>query len=237
MSKEPVTKESLQQKIEELSKEIELTEIELRQVQNEKYQRRQVLKELEQKNRDLISKKKQIEYKQGRLRKIIQEGEDAPSIHESKWGFHPCSRTHYQKLKYLRARFYEALRKEAAWKRWTRRKTTNRWSRIKIRNSDHQVIGYERTYPIQEPPRCPLFSRTVRGTSNAFERVKGVHQYRKHPDTLRNTFVDDMGLEKDFILAQPQEKLEDVIPLEIPERQLDRWIKEFLHLDFLEKRK
>jgi hypothetical protein len=236
MSKDPITKESLQRAIDQLSEEIHLTEVERRQVQNLKQERKKVVAELEQKNRELLSKQQQLGWKQDHLRRILKKENNAGEIYESRWGFHPCSRTHYQKLKYLRSKFYEALRKQAAWDRWSRKKTTNRRRMIKIRNSDRQVIGYERGEPIQEPPRCPIFSRTVRGTSNAFEHVQGVHMYREHPTTLRNTFVEDMGIEQDFLNAHPQKKIEDVTQVVIPEQQLDIWVQELMHLEFLSDR-
>ena len=231
MTKEQVTKENLKTTIEQLEQELHLIEIERRHIQNIKAGYRKLVTESEQKNQELLSKTRELERKRKRLTEIVKKGTDG--IYESRWGFHPCSRTHYMKLKYLRSKFYEALRKQAAWERWTCKEPINRYQILISQNDKRQTV-VKRGEPLQEPPRCPVFSCTAPGTTDCFKFTANVHRWRKHPYLAQNTFVMDMGIEKDFLRSHPQEKIEDVMPLEIPEAQLDLWIRELMHREFLD---
>jgi hypothetical protein len=73
------------------------------------------------------------------------------SVHQSKWGFHPCDRVIFKKLKELNKLSYLV---EASWAnhhRWQRKQPQNRIIRQRIKNSLGQTIGYEILGPAPEP--------------------------------------------------------------------------------------
>lgn len=77
----------------------------------------------------------------------------------SRWGFHPCDHETYLLLKLLHARYQAALRAHARWRRWFRKKPTNRVIRQYVcdtqgRKAGHDVVGRQ-----PEPRQCPLFGR------------------------------------------------------------------------------
>lgn len=53
------------------------------------------------------------------------------TITKSKWGYHPCTKEHYLKLKRLRHLHYQNIRATAKWKRWDAKLPHNRilWKR------------------------------------------------------------------------------------------------------------
>ena len=48
------------------------------------------------------------------------------NIHQSKWGFHPCSRETFLKLKKINYHILQAKKKAASWHRWKRKAKHNR---------------------------------------------------------------------------------------------------------------
>jgi hypothetical protein len=77
--------------------------------------------------------------------------------YKSKWGFHPCNREQFLKLKELNKLAFKAICQAAAWQRWNRKKPINRVMRPKIRNSEGHVVGYQAPIPLAEPPVSSMF--------------------------------------------------------------------------------
>lgn len=75
------------------------------------------------------------------------------STHQSKWGFHPCDRVIFKKLKELNKLSYEWEAKDRAYERWARKQPQNRVIRQKLRNSLGQPIGYKVLGPAPKPER------------------------------------------------------------------------------------
>lgn len=77
--------------------------------------------------------------------------------HKSKWGFHPCNKEQFLKLKELNKLAFKAICQAAAWHRWNRKDPCNRVMRPRIRNSSGQVVGYQASVPLDEPPVSSMF--------------------------------------------------------------------------------
>jgi len=73
------------------------------------------------------------------------------TTHESKFGFHPCDRETYMKLKKLNHWFFQAQQRAARWNRWARKDKQNRVIRRFIRNDKGQKIGCKIVGPMPEP--------------------------------------------------------------------------------------
>lgn len=84
------------------------------------------------------------------------------SAYQSKYGFHPCSKEFFLKLRRLNFLAFEARRQIAAWKRWDRKDPNNRrkfidgkdgWEGAKRNTIPKEHRVYE---PLPEPVRPPL---------------------------------------------------------------------------------
>lgn len=80
-------------------------------------------------------------------------------VYRSRWGYHPCNYATFLQWKELNQYYLRALRRFAAWKRWSRKQPQNRVIRRKRRNDQGQVIGKEVLGPRPEPALCPVFTR------------------------------------------------------------------------------
>jgi len=97
-------------------------------------------------------------------------------VYQSAWGFHPCDKETYMKLRKLNYWFLEAQRKAAEWNRWTRKDKQNRVIRKFIRNDKGQKIGAKIIGPKPEPqniksPFCEFWNEAV--DKNTFHRRIG----------------------------------------------------------------
>jgi hypothetical protein len=94
--------------------------------------------------------------------------------YQSRWGYHPCDYATFLQLKELNQYYQRALRRFAAWKRWSRKQPQNRVIRSRRRNDQGQVIGKEVLGPRPEPALCPVFTRReeVRRYSSDPERQR-----------------------------------------------------------------
>lgn len=79
------------------------------------------------------------------------------AVFQSRWGFHPCDYATFLKLKKLHARYWQALRQYAQWRRWQRKQPQNRVLRQWIRDAQGRRIGRRIIGPWPEPPLDPLF--------------------------------------------------------------------------------
>lgn len=82
-------------------------------------------------------------------------------IHKSSWGYHPCSRETYFKLKALNKLTYISEAQMGNWYRWRRKQPQNRVIRKKIRNENNQIIGYEIVGPAKEPSTSYFCGKSV----------------------------------------------------------------------------
>lgn len=82
-------------------------------------------------------------------------------MHQGKYGWYPCDRETYHKLKKLNMAWNKALQTKSRWDRWERKEPQNRVIRSKIRNSNGQVVGYQAAVPMTEPEICTLFCQKV----------------------------------------------------------------------------
>lgn len=73
-------------------------------------------------------------------------------MHQSKWGFHPCSLDEFRLLRKLWRVVLERRIRVAAWRRWSAKLPHNRVRRERIRGDAGRVIGYGVPAPIPEPP-------------------------------------------------------------------------------------
>jgi len=73
-------------------------------------------------------------------------------VHQSKWGFHPCDRETFQKLKELNKLYIQALHQKAAYERWERKEPHNRIMRVKLRDGSGNTVGYGAPQDRPEPP-------------------------------------------------------------------------------------
>ena len=85
----------------------------------------------------------------------------------SKWGFHPCSYSTYQKLRKLNSLYERALRLRADWDRWDRKQPQNRVIRKWKRDELGRKIGCEIVGPRLEPKLCPIFNNAGYGINHA----------------------------------------------------------------------
>ena len=82
---------------------------------------------------------------------------NAPEVHKSRWGFHPCTWKTFWKLKLIHKWYWQTAHAYANWKRWQRKLPQNRIIRRWIRDTSGRRIGYEVVGPRPEPAYCPAF--------------------------------------------------------------------------------
>lgn len=85
----------------------------------------------------------------------------ASHVHQSKWGWHPCDKEVFLKLKELNKIFVDALHKKAAWERWERKEPRNRVGRQKLRDSNGKAVGYGIPVPLNEPELNGLLEKQM----------------------------------------------------------------------------
>lgn len=78
--------------------------------------------------------------------------------HQGKWGWYPCDRETYLKLKKINKAYEEGLRQRAAWCRWAAKLPHNRVIRRWKRNEKGQRIGCEIVGPAPEPKMNALMT-------------------------------------------------------------------------------
>lgn len=103
---------------------------------------------------------------------------------QGKYGWYPCDWDTYKKLKALNMAYDKALREKAAWERWDRKEPQNRVSRVKLKNSAGEVVGYAAPVPQPEPELTSIFCKKV---------VKNVKWGKKggyYKDGKDETFVE-----------------------------------------------
>lgn len=90
-------------------------------------------------------------------------------MHQSRWGFHPCSHEEFRVLRELWRAVLIRRRQVAAWRRWNAKLPHNRVQRPRIRDSNGRVVGYALGVPIPEPPLPTVACRKVTRPSGKVE--------------------------------------------------------------------
>lgn len=136
------------------------------------------------------------------------------TVFQSRFGYHPCDKETYLKLKRLKKVFYEELKRFADWNRWNRKQPQNRVIRKWIRNETRQKIGCEIVGPRPEPslPKVFIARKKVYNTTGAgFEN--GMYNYR--------WTLDDYGLSEEIYNCRPKSSPQDVKPMRMTIEQID----------------
>src|SRR5262245_54240952 len=92
-------------------------------------------------------------------------------MHQSRWGFHPCSLDEFRELRDLWRAVLIRRKQVAAWRRWNAKAPQNRVSRERIRDPAGRVIGYRDPVPIPEPTLPSVACEKVACPSGAVEVV------------------------------------------------------------------
>ena len=162
------------------------------------------------------------------------------TVHESKFGFHPCNVDTYMKLKKLNYWFLQAQRRAAEWNRWARKDKQSRVIREFIRNDKGQKIGCKIVGPKPEPkniecPFCEFFKEqkdipfyrrySCERTPQTYWIDKGdikvnwgmlgpVAEYgERYYYYLTGLYVDSFGFDRDYQNAKRPTSKEKVQPL------------------------
>lgn len=98
-------------------------------------------------------------YKETTMNTVLEK-----AVHQSKWGFHSCSKEISKKLRFLNGVFAKAQHMAGAWERWERKLPQNRVVKRAIKDSKGIKIGTEVVLDAQgkpvewkEPQVCDLF--------------------------------------------------------------------------------
>jgi len=169
-------------------------------------------------------------------------------VYESKWGYHPCDRETYMKLKKLNYWFLKAQKRAAEWNRWARKDEHNRVIREFIRNDKGQKIGVEILGPKPEPqniegPFCNFHTAKennrygCRRTSQTYWLNKGDLQIEWETMRAKNgerycyhsgLYVDSFGIDRDYQNAKRPTTKESVQPLKNSVEQIDELYEKVL---------
>jgi hypothetical protein len=90
-------------------------------------------------------------------------------MHQSRWGFHPCSLAEFHELRALWRTVLIRRRQVAAWRRWSAKAPHNRVTRERVRDPAGRVVGYGPSVPVPEPPLPAVACRQVTRPSGRVE--------------------------------------------------------------------
>ena len=90
-------------------------------------------------------------------------------MHQSRWGFHPCSYAEFRDLRSLWLAVLTRRRQVAAWRRWNAKAPHNRVTRPRVRDSTGRVVGYALGVLVPEPPLPGVACRKVTRPSGKVE--------------------------------------------------------------------
>jgi hypothetical protein len=112
-------------------------------------------------------------------------------MHQSRWGYHPCSYTTFLQLKELTKLAFVARRHLATYERWARKKPSNRVARAILCNATGQKIGYGPSTPIPQPPKPQLpFSIAKMETAYRLARIPHATQELVKPLPFSEVEID-----------------------------------------------
>ena len=167
-------------------------------------------------------------------------------IFESKWGFYPCSKETYLKLKKLNYWLLLSKQQAAKWNRWMRKKDYNRFIIKRINDKDGLCLRYDKVVvviPEIKSPFCSLDRQKDEWTVGRYVDERTAQTFWCKKDNLERKFfnngksqiingeqygyrtglyVDSFGIERNYGFAKtPQCSAEKVIPLDINEEFID----------------
>jgi hypothetical protein len=90
-------------------------------------------------------------------------------VHQSRWGFHPCSLAEFRELRSLWRLVLLRRQQVVAWRRWAAKLPHNRVKRDRLRDAPGRVIGYGPPVPVPEPPLPAVACRMVTRPSGRVE--------------------------------------------------------------------
>jgi hypothetical protein len=134
-------------------------------------------------------------------------------MHQSRWGFHPCSLAEFRELRDLWRAVLIRRRQVAAWRRWNAKAPHNRKTRPPIRDSTGRVVGYALGVLVPEPPLPTVACRKVTRPSGKVE-----------VEFAGPSGKDLRRLQKAYRLARrPRATAEEVEPLPVTFAEVASW--------------
>ena len=157
-------------------------------------------------------------------------------VFKSKWGYHPCDQKTYFKLRKLNAIFFKAQQKAATWHRWNRKDPKNRKGKEPKICKIFSVISS--TEPYIEPFGAFYNGYWGQRTEHSYwikkkredravwdgnkDTYPNAERYRYVPcKEKRFIDVDSLGIDRAYRNAKIPQRQEDVIPLNISEKEID----------------
>lgn len=80
---------------------------------------------------------------------------ETKGVVQGRYGFHPCDKETYRKLKVIHKVYWQAVFAMAAWKRWDRKEPQNRVQRFQGRGPDGKRLLLPKPVPLPEPSLPP----------------------------------------------------------------------------------
>jgi len=168
------------------------------------------IKEEVQKEFDAMSEKLSI-VETKKVYPVIKNKET--EVHQSKYGFHPCSVETCRKLKKINKAFEQGLHQHSAWVRWMNKKPHNRIVRAWKRNEKGQRIGFDIVGNSVEPVINNLMKSLLK-TVPAWAKIM--------PQYCRSGVLD---ITKEYRNARmPVSSPDQVKPLSITNEQIDNFL-------------
>src|SRR6266545_5799365 len=134
-------------------------------------------------------------------------------MHQSRWGFHPCSLAEFRELRDLWRAVLIRRKQVAAWRRWNAKAPHNRVTRPLIRDSTSRVVGYAVGVPVPEPPLPPVACRKVTRPSGKVE-VEFAGPSGKDLRRLQDAYR---------LARHPQATAEEIEPLSVTLAEVAAW--------------
>jgi hypothetical protein len=97
------------------------------------------------------------------------------TVHQSRWGLHPCSYEDFRKIKLLHKHYWLAKRAIAAWDRWNRKLPHNRV----IRKQNGVILP--KPIPMVEPLVPSIYRQIVK------KPIVPLYQQARHPQPTTET--------------------------------------------------
>ena len=142
------------------------------------------------------------------------------TVHQGKYGFHPCNRETYLKLKVIHKVYWESVFRLAAWQRWDRKAPQNRVQRWAGKDADNKRIRVIPPVPLPEPKLTPFIvkmehKRAAKPHDLLWHTVKidpsiyaALYDYRNARTPVEETQVRPLSLSPEKIDALYQKSLE-----------------------------
>lgn len=129
----------------------------------------------------------------------IEKNINGVEIHKGKFGYYPCDKETYLKLKNLNFLFLQAQKQAARWHRWSMKEPQNQVVKKTIRNEQGQRIGYEVVGKTFEPPIDSPFC-TLDPEKSGWELTpKKVHTTYGCERTAKTWWIATDGFAKEYI--------------------------------------